>query len=153
MKLAALWAELLGREQAGRNDDFFDFGGRSLAANRLALRAARALGVTVELRDIYAAPTPAALARRIRSRSAPAQDALPCLPPGQPAPLSPMQRRLWVIDQLGESGSAYHICGLTKLTGSLDADALRARGLCAQDLGRRLRAGGAHLPLSELRPG
>ncbi len=126
MQLAALWSELLGSERVGRDDDFFDFGGRSLAANRLALRAARALGVPVDLRDIYAAPTPAALAHRLRSRTLPQQAALPLLAPDQPAPLSPMQRRLWVIDQLGESGSAYHICGLTRLHGALNVDALRA---------------------------
>ncbi|WP_326507412.1 non-ribosomal peptide synthetase [Noviherbaspirillum album] len=126
VQLAALWSELLGRERVGRDDNFFDCGGRSLAANRLALRAARALGIRVEIRDIYAAPTPAKLALHLRSRCADTDPALPRLPDGEPAPLSPMQRRLWVIDQLGESGAAYHICGLTRLSGRLDIDALRA---------------------------
>ena len=124
-QLAALWSELLGREHVGRDDDFFDCGGRSLAANRLALRATRVLGVPVELRDIYAAPTPAALAARVRGRAMAVAETLAILPPDRPAPLSPMQRRLWVIDQLGESGSAYHIFGLTRLSGALDLQALR----------------------------
>ncbi|HEY0844906.1 MAG TPA: amino acid adenylation domain-containing protein [Noviherbaspirillum sp.] len=125
-RLAALWSELLGRERVGRDDNFFDFGGRSLAANRLALRASRALGVPVELRDIYAAPTPASLAARVRGRAMATEEAIVALPDDRPAPLSPMQRRLWVIDQLGESGPAYHICGLTRLSGELDVQVLRA---------------------------
>lgn len=124
--LAALWSDLLGRERVGRDDDFFDCGGRSLAANRLALRATRALGVPVDLRDIYAAPTPALLAARVRSRAMAPAETLVALPDDRPAPLSPMQRRLWVIDQLGESGAAYHICGLTRITGELDVQALCA---------------------------
>ena len=122
--LCAIWSELLGRERSGRDDDFFNLGGRSLAANRLALRAARALGVKVDLRDVYAAPTPALLAQLLSGRAG-ATDVLPSLPMAQTAPLSPMQRRLWVIDQLGQSGATYHICGLTRLTGTLDAEALR----------------------------
>jgi amino acid adenylation domain-containing protein/non-ribosomal peptide synthase protein (TIGR01720 family) len=124
--LAALWSELLGCGPVGRDADFFALGGRSLAANRLALRAARALGVPVALRDIYLAPTPAALAARLRTSGASTGATLPQLPQDRPAPLSPMQERLWVIDQLGDSGPAYHITSLQRLRGPLRADALRA---------------------------
>ena len=88
-------------------------GGRSLAANRLTLKATRALGRVVSLRDIYAARTPAALAERLAGTLPSPAEPIPALAPAIPAPLSPMQRRLWIIDRLGEAGAAYHIAGLT----------------------------------------
>lgn len=123
--LVALWREVLALDDSvalGRDSDFFRLGGRSLAANRLALRVARALQRPVRLRDLYAAPTPAGLLARLAGQ---ALDTLPSLPEDQPAPLSPMQRRLWIISRLGESGGVYHISGLTRLEGSLDLEALR----------------------------
>jgi|GEM_PF-1819742 len=124
--LAGILRDLLGHEHVGRHDNFFELGGSSLMANRLALRASRALGVQVEIADIYSAPTVAGLASLLRDRVSLSHDKLPDLPLDQPAPLSPMQRRLWVIDQLGESGPAYHICGLTRLSGTLNVAALWA---------------------------
>lgn len=125
-RLVALWREVLDLAEStpvGRDSDFFLLGGRSLAANRLALRIARALGRPVRLRDLYAAPTPAALLEHLQH--APMAE-LARIPEAVPAPLSPMQRRLWIISRLGESGSVYHISGLTRLTGALDLAALRA---------------------------
>lgn len=123
--LVALWREVLtlpDNAALGRDSDFFLLGGRSLAANRLTLRVARALQRPVRLRDLYAAPTPAGLLARLAEQ---ALDTLTTLPENTPAPLSPMQRRLWIISRLGESGGVYHISGLTRLEGNLDLEALR----------------------------
>lgn len=132
--LAALWREVLELPESvplGRDSDFFALGGRSLAANRLALRVARALERPVSLRDLYAAPTPAALLERLADT---ALATIPRLPESAPAPLAPMQRRLWIISRLGESGAVYHIAGLTRLGGELDVAALRTAcaDLCAR---------------------
>src|SRR5690606_5700044 len=123
--LVRLWREVLDLPEAfavGRDSDFFALGGRSLAASRLALRAARALGRDVRLRDLYAAPTPAGLLARLVDAALPT---LTPLPDDQPSPLSPMQRRLWIIEQLGNAGGVYHLSGLTSLEGALDTEALR----------------------------
>ncbi|MFC7219627.1 amino acid adenylation domain-containing protein [Streptomyces polyrhachis] len=65
--LAAVFAEVLGDECAGarpigRDDDFFDRGGHSLLAARLAARLRRATGREVPLRQILDLRTVAALA-------------------------------------------------------------------------------------------
>jgi pyochelin synthetase len=71
-RLAGLWAELLGRERVGRDEDFFALGGDSLLVARLVghLRdrepAAQALGWEPLLRQVLAAPTVAALAAALR---------------------------------------------------------------------------------------
>jgi amino acid adenylation domain-containing protein/non-ribosomal peptide synthase protein (TIGR01720 family) len=125
-RLVALWREVLDLPAAvavGRDSDFFALGGRSLVANRLALRVAREFGKPVSLRDIYAAPTPAGLLARL---AAGAGAVVPQQPADALTPLSPMQRRIWVVGRLGDSGAVYHIAGLTRLSGALDLAALKA---------------------------
>ena len=59
--LARLWAELLKRERVGRHDNFFELGGHSLLAITLVEHMRRA-DLQTEVRNIFAAPTLAALA-------------------------------------------------------------------------------------------
>jgi hypothetical protein len=60
-RLAAIWAEVLGRERVGIHDDFFDLGGHSLLAVRLTSRMSTATGVEIPIRSLILHPTIAAL--------------------------------------------------------------------------------------------
>ncbi|WP_203228911.1 non-ribosomal peptide synthetase, partial [Lautropia dentalis] len=64
--LAGIWQELLGVERVGRNDSFFDLGGHSLLAVQLMGRMRRDLGQEIELRELFDAPTLAAVASRLQ---------------------------------------------------------------------------------------
>jgi acyl carrier protein len=57
--LCALFAEVLHRDEVGRDDSFFDFGGHSLAAIRLLNRINSTFGAVISLRDFFARPNPA----------------------------------------------------------------------------------------------
>ncbi|MDR6979072.1 amino acid adenylation domain-containing protein/non-ribosomal peptide synthase protein (TIGR01720 family) [Streptomyces sp. 3330] len=62
----ALFAEVLGLEHVGPDDDFFALGGDSLRALRLAGRVrARGLDPRLPVRAVFDRPTPRALARRL----------------------------------------------------------------------------------------
>ena len=52
--IAELWRELLGVDQVGRYDNFFDIGGHSLLSARLIARIAKQLGVRLQHADIVA---------------------------------------------------------------------------------------------------
>ncbi|MFL6127956.1 MAG: amino acid adenylation domain-containing protein [Mycobacteriales bacterium] len=60
--VAAAFAEVLGLRRVGAEDDFFDRGGHSLAATRLALRLTAGHGVEVPVQLVFERPTVARLA-------------------------------------------------------------------------------------------
>ncbi|MCH7345609.1 amino acid adenylation domain-containing protein, partial [Pelomonas sp. CA6] len=82
--IAAIWARLLRLERVGRHDDFFALGGHSLLVVEL-MEALRGAGLAVDVRSLFAQPTPAALAAAIEAgpRAAPTPRAVPpnAIPP------------------------------------------------------------------------
>ena len=64
--LAAIWADLLGVSSVGPDDDFFDLGGHSLIAIRMMSRIQKAMGVRLQLAELFDAPTITAIAGLIR---------------------------------------------------------------------------------------
>ena len=60
--LARLFQDMLGEEQVGIHDNFFDLGGNSLVATQLITRLREELEVEIALRALFEAPTVAQLA-------------------------------------------------------------------------------------------
>ena len=55
--LAALFAEVLGVDRVGVDDDFFDLGGDSLVASRLVSRFRSRFGLNISVDAIFETPT------------------------------------------------------------------------------------------------
>jgi amino acid adenylation domain-containing protein/non-ribosomal peptide synthase protein (TIGR01720 family) len=126
--LCALFAELLGVDPVGAEDDFFDLGGHSLLTIRLISRVRAALGVEISLGDVFNARTVAALATRVDAgagRQAAPRPELRAVPRPGRIPASPAQERLLVIERLAETGTAYNYPLVFRVRGGLDTAALR----------------------------
>ncbi|MFF5965052.1 amino acid adenylation domain-containing protein [Streptomyces collinus] len=127
--VCGLFAEVLdvAAHQVGIDAGFFDLGGDSLLAMRLADRIRGALGTTLPVRAIFEAPTPAALAERIGEANGVRRPELAPYERGHaPIPLSYAQQRLWFMSRLDGGNTTYTVPWALRLTGPLDRRALAA---------------------------
>ncbi|ASF07150.2 putative non-ribosomal peptide synthetase [Nocardia brasiliensis NBRC 14402] len=125
--IAASFAEALGVAEVGVTDDFFTLGGNSLSALRVVAVLRSALGVAVSLRDLFEAPTVAALERALASRGpGDLGPAIASVPRPERIPLSPAQQRLWTVDYLSGHRPDYLIATGLELLGPVNETALEA---------------------------
>ncbi|MEW2547321.1 amino acid adenylation domain-containing protein [Streptomyces sp. NPDC047002] len=132
--LCELVAGLLGVAEVGAEDDFFRLGGDSILSIQL-VSAARAAGLRLAVRDVFAAPTVAGLAARAAAaadgaRGEEAADGAPWPGGGEGGgdalPLAPLQQGL-LFHALSSEGADAYVAQLTlRLGGALDEEALRA---------------------------
>ncbi|NMM90070.1 hypothetical protein B2J88_38025, partial [Rhodococcus sp. SRB_17] len=125
--VAGIFAEMLAADELGIYANFFNLGGNSLIATKVVARINSALGVNIGVRDLFDAPTVVALAARIECAGN--TSARPALTAGERpdrVPVSLAQQRMWLVNQLDTSSSAYNIPIALRLTGELDTEALRA---------------------------
>ena len=128
--LAGIWSEVLKLERVGRNDNFFELGGHSLLATNVIARIYETFEVELPLRALFEAPTVVDLA--VKVEAAQREDLGLAFPPleararPEHVPLSYAQERMWFLEQLGLSGSAYNMPAAFRLTGLLDVGALEA---------------------------
>src|SRR5690606_37438524 len=67
--VADIFADLLGVDRVGVDDDFFGLGGNSLVATQVAARLSKALNTEIGVRALFEAPTVGALAARVESHA------------------------------------------------------------------------------------
>ncbi|MFD7132159.1 amino acid adenylation domain-containing protein [Streptomyces sp. NPDC059894] len=130
--LCALFAGLLGREEVGAEESFFDLGGDSLLVMRLIARMRSELEVSVGVREVFADPTPAGVARLVDGSGTAGGAVLRRRERPERVPLSYAQQRMWFLNRLegadgeGEGAAAYNQPFALRLSGRLDVAALEA---------------------------
>ncbi|WP_190127206.1 non-ribosomal peptide synthetase, partial [Streptomyces inusitatus] len=126
--VAALFGEILGLDRVGAETSWFDLGGDSLLAMRLVSQIRSTLDAEVSIRDLFAAPTVAGVARLIDDTDSETRTALTPQPRPDVLPLSYAQQRMWFLNRLegaGE-GAGYNMPLTLRLSGELDVVALEA---------------------------
>ncbi|MDR6605730.1 non-ribosomal peptide synthetase [Pseudomonas synxantha] len=127
--IGRIWCEQLQVGRVDADDHFFLLGGNSIAATQVVARLREELGLELNLRLLFEAPTLGAFAdvvAHLQQDGGLAQGAITALSRLQPMPQSLAQNRLWITWQLDPQSSAYNIPGALRLRGELDEDALRA---------------------------
>ncbi|WP_018177825.1 non-ribosomal peptide synthetase [Jongsikchunia kroppenstedtii] len=138
IEIAAIYADVLGMERVSVVESFFDLGGNSLAATRVAARIADGLDVDVSVRDLFDTPSVRELAAAVSGRTRTISRLTAGERPDR-LPLSTAQMRMWFINQFDTDSSAYNIPMGLRVDGALDADALRGALLDVMDRHEVLR--------------
>ena len=129
--LVKVFAELLGVEKIGVDDDFFALGGNSLIATRAVARVNADLGAAVEVRDFFDASTAAGFAAtvdRLIAEGGTRMSRPPLEPQPRPdrVPLSLAQQRMWFLNRLDPGSAIDNVPMAIRLSGTLDLPALQA---------------------------
>jgi len=121
--LCALFAEVLGIERVGIDDNFFDLGGHSLIAIRLASRVRATLDIDLSIRLLFEYPTIVQLSSRLLHEGL---RRAPLVARARPTrlPLSYAQQRLWFLDRLQGTSAEYNIAEALRIRGDLSLKAL-----------------------------
>ncbi|MDY7092407.1 MAG: amino acid adenylation domain-containing protein [Acidobacteriota bacterium] len=134
--VAAIWSQVLDRDEVGALDDFFLLGGHSLLATRVVARLRESLGVELPVATLFDASTVEALALRVAEARDEAREGggaggeeevpLTVVPAEERRrlPLSFSQLRQWFLDQLEPGTPAYNLPTAVALVGDLDEAAL-----------------------------
>lgn len=125
--LAGVWSEVLGVDEPGATDDFFDLGGQSLLATQIVSRIRNQRRVDVAVRAVFDHPTIRDLAIVVNEAPPLARaiaDFAPAPGEGDASALSSAQRRLWFLQQLDPDSTAHNSAGAVRLRGPLDSGAL-----------------------------
>ncbi|MFD8782845.1 amino acid adenylation domain-containing protein [Kitasatospora sp. NPDC059599] len=149
---AAVWTEVLGVDGIGVHDDFFHLGGDSIRAVQLA-GALHERGWGVSLRDVFDAPTVAALLPRAEPVTGGAEAREPFalitpedradLPPGlaDAYPMVSMQLSMVFHMEIAGGTDSYHNVNSYRISGDLDEQAFRRSVAEAMDRHAVLRTG------------
>ncbi|MBN3895414.1 MAG: amino acid adenylation domain-containing protein [Nostoc sp. NOS(2021)] len=125
--LAGIWRDVLGLEQVGIYDNFFDLGGHSLLATQVIALTRKAFGIELALLSLFESPAIAPLAQKIATAKAPDMQELSLKrlrSPDEPIPISLTQLELWFFDQFYPGNSIYNLPLVYRVTGALNEKAL-----------------------------
>ncbi|MFI9009949.1 non-ribosomal peptide synthase/polyketide synthase [Actinosynnema sp. NPDC053489] len=118
--LAEIWAQVLGVERVGVEDDFFELGGDSIISIQIVSRARQA-GFALVPRDLFTHSTVAALAAA--APAAAAVEAAPRGPVTGEVPLTPIQH--WFLDARPPRPEHFDQSMLLEFADEVDVAALR----------------------------
>jgi len=126
--ISDIWSQVLNVRTVRRYDNFFDLGGHSLLALRVVSRVRQAFGIDLPVRQLFESQTLGSLSEQVEAviRKSENLD----IPPltsgnrGTSIPLSFVQQRFWLLDQLEPGNPFYNIHIGIRMHGSLNQKAL-----------------------------
>jgi len=124
-QLAEIWGELLGREKIGKKDDFFEIGGHSLKATRLAGFIHNKFNVRLQITELFSHSTLEVQAQLIDASKKTTFVEIPQAGKMESYPLSSSQHRLWVLSHFDDANVAYNMPGHHLFNGEVSVELLQ----------------------------
>ncbi|MDR1158049.1 MAG: amino acid adenylation domain-containing protein [Oscillospiraceae bacterium] len=121
--LLGLWREVLGREEIGVTENFFDLGGDSIQLSRLSSLMRQHLCVDVSLRALFGAAHIRDMAALVEAGAPAASETPTRLPDGDDYEVSPSQLRMVLLHLRNDKSLAYNIPFAVRIEGPVEPDA------------------------------
>ena len=118
-KLALIFQEVLGIDNVGITDNFFEMGGHSLMVAQVLNKTHQNLNMQISFKDFFAYPTIEGIAENLSRKD---YVPIPKAAEQQSYPLTPSQQRLWVLSQLEGGSQAYNMPSVVALKGGLNIE-------------------------------
>ncbi len=122
--LTQIYREVLQVERIGITDHFFELGGHSLKAVTLITKLNQACQVQLTVGDIFKAPRIRELAAKIQSTTRQDYEQIKRLPEQSHYPLSPAQKRLFILDQLMGETTSFNMPAVLEIQRELKVERL-----------------------------
>ncbi|WP_425552983.1 amino acid adenylation domain-containing protein [Gordonia caeni] len=149
--IAEIFARILGVNRVSVDVGFFEAGGDSLAAVKLATALAEATGRRLAVETLLEASTIAQIAEHMETiaHDSAVDSALTPQPRPDVVPVSEVQRGMWLLNRTDPDSPAYNIAFALRLSGELDPDIVKA---AATDLVERQVALRTYYPMVDGEP-
>ncbi len=115
--MISIWEDVLGKKNLGITDNFFDKGGHSLLMAQVINQTYKKLGSRISFQDFFNTPNVEALSNNLQKETF---QPIPKAKIRDEYPLTPIQKRIWVLSQFEGGESAYNMPAAVKMVGDLD---------------------------------
>ncbi|MBT2713977.1 surfactin non-ribosomal peptide synthetase SrfAB, partial [Pseudomonas sp. ISL-88] len=125
-KLADIWEGILG-VKAGVTDNFFTIGGHSLKAMMMTAKIQEQFQKEVPIKVLFEKPTIQELAQYLQQHESEEEQQFEPIrqaPYQKHYPVSSAQRRMYILNQLGQASTSYNVPAVLLLEGTVDKDRL-----------------------------
>jgi len=119
-KLSLIWGKILGIEKISANDSFISLGGHSLKALTMQYRIQKEFKISLPVSEIFKLQTLRRTAAAIGELDGSREDGIQQAPVRSFYPVTSAQKRLYLIYQMGNVGTAYNIPLAMEIHGPLD---------------------------------
>ena len=123
-KLLQIWQDVLGIENIQRTDNFFQLGGDSLKATVILSRINKEFAIHIPLREMFNLQTISELVQYIEGGEHIIYLPIESVEPQAFYPVSSAQKRMYIMEQIGNGGLAYHVSGQLMIQGPLQTERL-----------------------------
>ncbi|RIE00829.1 hypothetical protein D3H35_26990 [Cohnella faecalis] len=118
--MVSIWRQVLGREQIGIGENFFEIGGHSLRASAMASAVSKELNVDVRIGDIFRTSTIKALSNLIQNKEISSYKLITPADEREYYPQSSAQKLLFIQNQMNPQDKTYNMPKGYFINGELD---------------------------------
>jgi amino acid adenylation domain-containing protein len=124
-RLVRIWEEVLQQEKIGVKDDFFERGGNSLKAIKIANEFGQQFEVKPTISELFLHTTPELQAELIQSLKRVKYVQIDKIQEQSKYVLSPSQSRLWLLNAIEGVSNAYNLSGQERLSKELNIEVFK----------------------------